>query len=116
MAIKQQQQPQGAPQQKAFYMSTQDPLKLFDPPPPPPPPPPPTPPQLSTVDKKVKYGDVKMQDFYWEPTYRMGEGLPLMGDRGKRPPPGGICPEQDASPGPRSQPFEVRSLCPVSFR
>lgn len=92
----QQQQPQ------AFYMTAQDPLKLYEHQLQPP-----AQPQLSNMDKKIKYPDVKMQDFYWEPSYRMGDGLAVMADRMKRPPPGGICSEQDASAGPRGPPFEV---------
>ncbi|XP_037314737.1 nonsense-mediated mRNA decay factor SMG7 isoform X1 [Pungitius pungitius] len=77
-------------QQAAFYMAAQDPLKLYE----------------HQMDKKMKFPNVKMQDFYWEPTYRMGEGLAVMADRMKRPPPGGICPEQDGSTGPRGPQFE----------
>uniref|UniRef100_A0A8D0AQU8 Nonsense-mediated mRNA decay factor n=1 Tax=Sander lucioperca TaxID=283035 RepID=A0A8D0AQU8_SANLU len=81
-------------QQQPFYMAAQDPLKLYEH-------------QLqSNMDKKIKYPNVKMQDFYWEPSYRMGEGLAVMADRMKRPPPGGICPEQDGPAGPRGPPFE----------
>lgn len=85
-------QPQQQQQQAAFYMAAQDPLKLYE----------------HQMDKKMKFPNVKIQDFYWEPTYRMGDGLPVMADRMKRPPPGGICPEQDGSTGPRGPPFEVR--------
>uniref|UniRef100_A0A8D0AQD3 Nonsense-mediated mRNA decay factor n=1 Tax=Sander lucioperca TaxID=283035 RepID=A0A8D0AQD3_SANLU len=82
-------------QQQPFYMAAQDPLKLYEH-------------QLqSNMDKKIKYPNVKMQDFYWEPSYRMGEGLAVMADRMKRPPPGGICPEQDGPAGPRGPPFEL---------
>uniref|UniRef100_A0A8C4GH97 Nonsense-mediated mRNA decay factor n=1 Tax=Dicentrarchus labrax TaxID=13489 RepID=A0A8C4GH97_DICLA len=82
-------------QQQAFYMAAQDPLKLYEH-------------QLQppSMDKKIKYPNVKMQDFYWEPSYRIGDGLAVMADRMKRPPPGGICPEQDPSAGPRGPPFE----------
>ncbi|KAM6989393.1 nonsense-mediated mRNA decay factor SMG7 isoform 2-T2 [Tautogolabrus adspersus] len=83
-------------QQQAFFMAAQDPLKLYEH-------------QLQppSMDKKIKYPNVKMQDFYWEPSYRLGEGLAVMADRMKRPPPGGICPEQDPSAGPRGPPFEL---------
>ncbi|XP_051236309.1 nonsense-mediated mRNA decay factor SMG7 isoform X8 [Dicentrarchus labrax] len=83
-------------QQQAFYMAAQDPLKLYEH-------------QLQppSMDKKIKYPNVKMQDFYWEPSYRIGDGLAVMADRMKRPPPGGICPEQDPSAGPRGPPFEL---------
>lgn len=99
MSMKQPQQPQ---QQQAFYMAAQDPLKLYEHQLQPQQ-------QLSNMDKKMKYPNVKMQDFYWEPSYRIGDGLAVMADRMKRPPPGGICPEQDPSSGPRGPPFEVSS-------
>uniref|UniRef100_UPI0037E818DB nonsense-mediated mRNA decay factor SMG7 isoform X4 n=1 Tax=Semicossyphus pulcher TaxID=241346 RepID=UPI0037E818DB len=89
-------------QQQAFYMAAQDPLKLYEHQLQPP-----TQQQLTNMDKKIKYPNVKMQDFYWEPSYRLGEGLAVMPDRMKRPPPGGICPEQDPSAGPRGPPFEL---------
>uniref|UniRef100_A0AAQ5Y788 Nonsense-mediated mRNA decay factor n=1 Tax=Amphiprion ocellaris TaxID=80972 RepID=A0AAQ5Y788_AMPOC len=98
MSMKQPQQQQQQ-QQQAFYMAAQDPLKLYEHQLQPP-----AQPQLSNMDKKLKYPDVKMQDFYWEPSYRMGDGLAVMADRMKRPPPGGMCSEQD---GPRGPPFEV---------
>uniref|UniRef100_A0A3Q3IC24 Nonsense-mediated mRNA decay factor n=1 Tax=Monopterus albus TaxID=43700 RepID=A0A3Q3IC24_MONAL len=89
-------------QQQTFYMAAQEPLKLYEHQLQPP-----SQPQLSTMDKKIKYPDVKVQDFYWEPSYRMGDGLAVMADRMKRPPPGSICSEQDASAGPRGPPFEL---------
>lgn len=83
--------------QQPFYMAAQDPLKLYEqqlqaP----------AQPQLSNMDKKMKY-----PDFYWETPYRMGDGLTVMADRMKRPPPGGVCAEQEAPAGPRGPPFEV---------
>ncbi|KAM7399984.1 hypothetical protein PAMA_004601 [Pampus argenteus] len=95
MSIKQPQQ-----QQQAFYMAPQDPLKLYEHQLQPP-----AQPQLSNMDKKIKYPDVKMQDFYWEPSYRMGDGLAVMADRMKRP--GGMCSEQDTAAVPRAPPFEL---------
>ncbi|KAM6919697.1 nonsense-mediated mRNA decay factor SMG7 isoform 3-T3 [Lycodopsis pacificus] len=83
-------------QQQTFYMAAQDPLKLYE-----------HQLQPASMEKKIKYPNVKMQDFYWEPTYRMGDGLAVMADRMKRPPPGGICSEQDGSSGPRGPPFEL---------
>uniref|UniRef100_A0A3Q3VTA5 Nonsense-mediated mRNA decay factor n=1 Tax=Mola mola TaxID=94237 RepID=A0A3Q3VTA5_MOLML len=80
-------------QQQAFYMAPQDSLKLYEHQ---------LQPQLTNMDKKIKYPNVKMQDFYWEPSYRMADQM-------KRPPPAGICPEQDPSTGPRGPPFEVSS-------
>ncbi|XP_042284175.1 protein SMG7 isoform X2 [Thunnus maccoyii] len=99
MSMKQPQQQQQQ-QQQAFYMAAQDPLKLYEHQLQPP-----AQPQLSNMDKKIKYPDVKMQDFYWEPSYRMGDGLAVMADRMKRP--GGMCSEQDAAAGPRGPPFEL---------
>uniref|UniRef100_A0A8C7Z1K1 Nonsense-mediated mRNA decay factor n=1 Tax=Oryzias sinensis TaxID=183150 RepID=A0A8C7Z1K1_9TELE len=72
-------------QQPPFFMPHQESLKLFEPPP-----------QLSSVDNK--FSDVKMPDFPWEP---------WMSDmRMKRPPPGVVCADQEASVGPRGPPFE----------
>uniref|UniRef100_A0A6Q2X321 Nonsense-mediated mRNA decay factor n=1 Tax=Esox lucius TaxID=8010 RepID=A0A6Q2X321_ESOLU len=63
-------------------------------------------PQQNSLDKKMKYPDVKMQDFYWEPPYRMGDNRQMMGERmGKRPPPGAF--HQDQDHAPRGPPFEV---------
>ncbi|XP_047223032.1 nonsense-mediated mRNA decay factor SMG7 isoform X2 [Girardinichthys multiradiatus] len=100
MCMKQPQQ-----QQQAFFMGAQDPLKLYEqqlqqP----------AQPQISNLDKKMKFPDVKMQDFYWEPSYRMdrmGEGLAMMVERMKRPPPGGLCGEQEVPAGPRGATFEL---------
>lgn len=76
----------------AFYMAPQEPLKMYEQQLQPPGQPP-----LAAIDKKMKFPNVKMQqDFYWEPSYRMG-------DRMKR-----LCPE-DPPAGPRGLPFEVRS-------
>lgn len=89
-------------QQQAFYMAAQDPLKLYEHQLQPS-----AQPQLSSMDKKMKYPDVKMQDFYWESSYRMGDSLAVRADRLKRPSPGGICSEPDGPAGPRGPPFEV---------
>uniref|UniRef100_A0A674BLR1 Nonsense-mediated mRNA decay factor n=1 Tax=Salmo trutta TaxID=8032 RepID=A0A674BLR1_SALTR len=62
--------------------------------------------QQNSMDKKMKYPDVKMQDFYWELPYRMGDNREMVGERmGKRPPPGVFHPDQDNAP--RGPPFEV---------
>uniref|UniRef100_A0A8C7NJU5 Nonsense-mediated mRNA decay factor n=1 Tax=Oncorhynchus mykiss TaxID=8022 RepID=A0A8C7NJU5_ONCMY len=62
--------------------------------------------QQSSMDKKMKYPDVKMQDFYWELPYRMGDNRQTVGERmGKRPPPGVFHPDQDNAP--RGPPFEL---------
>lgn len=95
-------QPQQQQQQQAFFMGSQDPLKLYELQGP-------AQPHIS-MDKKMKFPDVKVPDFYWEPSYRMermGEGLAMMAERMKRPPPGGMCAEQEAPAGPRGAPFEL---------
>uniref|UniRef100_A0A3B4FLK5 Nonsense-mediated mRNA decay factor n=1 Tax=Pundamilia nyererei TaxID=303518 RepID=A0A3B4FLK5_9CICH len=96
-------QPQKQQQQAAFYMAAQDPLKMYEH-------------QLqssaqvSSMDKKMKYPDVKLQDFYWDSSYRIGDSLAVLADRMKRPSPGGICSEQD---GPRGPPFEDNKSSPL---
>ena len=91
------------PVKQPYYMgSPQDPLKLFEqqqyamq-----------TVPQQNSMDKKMKYPDVKMQDFYWDPSYRMGDNRPMVGERiGKLLPPGAFHTDQDTTP--RGPPFEV---------
>uniref|UniRef100_A0A4W5LEI4 Nonsense-mediated mRNA decay factor n=1 Tax=Hucho hucho TaxID=62062 RepID=A0A4W5LEI4_9TELE len=93
------------PVKQPYYLgSPQDPLKLFEqqqyamq-----------TVPQQNSMDKKMKYPDVKMQDFYWDPSYRMGDNRPMVGERmGKRLPPGAFHPDQDNTP--RGPPFEDKS-------
>ncbi|KAM6918879.1 nonsense-mediated mRNA decay factor SMG7 [Xenentodon cancila] len=101
MSMKQPQQQQQPPQQQqAFYMAAQDPLKLYEQQ------------QLSTMDKKMKYPDVKMQDFHWESSYRMGDGLAMIAERMKRPA-SGICGDQDGPVGPRGPPFEDNKNLPL---
>ncbi|XP_026169480.1 LOW QUALITY PROTEIN: nonsense-mediated mRNA decay factor SMG7 [Mastacembelus armatus] len=95
-------------QQPAFYMPAQDPLKLYEPQLQPPPQS-----QLSNMDKKIKYPDVKMQDFYWESSYRMGDGPAVMADRMKRPSPSANCSDQNAPSGPRRPPFEDNKSSPL---
>uniref|UniRef100_A0A8C7IIB1 Nonsense-mediated mRNA decay factor n=1 Tax=Oncorhynchus kisutch TaxID=8019 RepID=A0A8C7IIB1_ONCKI len=82
------------PVKQPYYgMPPQDSLKLFE--------------QHPVMDKKMKYPDVKMQDFYWELPYRMGDNRQTVGERmGKRPPPGVFHPDQDNAP--RGPPFESR--------
>uniref|UniRef100_A0A673ZXG6 Nonsense-mediated mRNA decay factor n=1 Tax=Salmo trutta TaxID=8032 RepID=A0A673ZXG6_SALTR len=93
------------PVKQPYYMgSPQDPLKLFEqqqyamq-----------TVPQQNSMDKKMKYPDVKMQDFYWDPSYRVGDNRPMVGERmSKRLPPGAFHPDQDNTP--RGPPFEDKS-------
>uniref|UniRef100_A0A674BMB8 Nonsense-mediated mRNA decay factor n=1 Tax=Salmo trutta TaxID=8032 RepID=A0A674BMB8_SALTR len=68
--------------------------------------------QQNSMDKKMKYPDVKMQDFYWELPYRMGDNREMVGERmGKRPPPGVFHPDQDNAP--RGPPFEDNKSSPL---
>ncbi|CAB1326183.1 unnamed protein product, partial [Coregonus sp. 'balchen'] len=103
------------PVKQPYYgMPPQDPLKLFEQHPmqtagqmPMQPPQ-----QQNSLDKKMKYPDVKMQDFYWEPPYRMGDNRQMVGERmGIRPPPGVFHPDQDNSP--RGPPFEDNKSSPL---
>ncbi|CDQ68499.1 unnamed protein product [Oncorhynchus mykiss] len=90
------------PVKQPYYgMPPQDSLKLFE-----------QHPQQSSMDKKMKYPDVKMQDFYWELPYRMGDNRQTVGERmGKRPPPGVFHPDQDNAP--RGPPFEDNKSSPL---
>ncbi|XP_013882892.1 nonsense-mediated mRNA decay factor SMG7 [Austrofundulus limnaeus] len=81
-------------QQQQFYMGGQDPLKLYEPP-------------LSNMDKKMK-----VQDFYWD-SFMVGDSLALMSERMKRPPPGGLCADQEAPAGPRGPTFEENKSSPL---
>nr|XP_046177150.1 protein SMG7-like isoform X4 [Oncorhynchus gorbuscha] len=68
--------------------------------------------QQNSMDKKMKYPDVKMQDFYWELPYRMGDNRQTVVERmGKRPPPGVFHPDQDNAP--RGPPFEDNKSSPL---
>lgn len=87
---------QTAHPQQTFYMAP-DPLKLYEHQMVPP-----GPPALSSAEKKAKFPNVKMSDFYWEPSYQMGDGPSVRSDRMKSP-----GPKQDPSGGPRGPPFEV---------
>uniref|UniRef100_A0A671PGL9 Nonsense-mediated mRNA decay factor n=1 Tax=Sinocyclocheilus anshuiensis TaxID=1608454 RepID=A0A671PGL9_9TELE len=69
------------------------------------------PPQPS-MDKKMKFPEVKMQDFYWEPSYHMGgEGRSGMGDRMGKRQPGVFCPDQENMP--RGPPYEDNKSSPL---
>uniref|UniRef100_A0A8B9RN84 Nonsense-mediated mRNA decay factor n=1 Tax=Astyanax mexicanus TaxID=7994 RepID=A0A8B9RN84_ASTMX len=89
------------PVKQPFFMPAQDPMKLFEhsmsPAVPMQPPQP-------SMDKKMKFPEVKMQDFYWELPYRMGEGRGGMDRMGKHQP-GVFCPDQENTP--RGPPYEV---------
>uniref|UniRef100_A0A672PZN3 Nonsense-mediated mRNA decay factor n=1 Tax=Sinocyclocheilus grahami TaxID=75366 RepID=A0A672PZN3_SINGR len=65
--------------------------------------------QQVIMDKKMKFPEVKMQDFYWEPSYHMGgEGRSGMGDRMGKRQPGVFCPDQENMP--RGPPYEAASF------
>uniref|UniRef100_A0A8C5H371 Nonsense-mediated mRNA decay factor n=2 Tax=Gouania willdenowi TaxID=441366 RepID=A0A8C5H371_GOUWI len=85
--------------QQVLYNAAQDSLKLYENQQP-----------FSNVEKKIKYPDTKLQDLYWE--HRLDE-LPLMAERMKRPPPGTMCPEQEAPAGPRVHFFEDNKTLPL---
>ncbi|XP_053483927.1 nonsense-mediated mRNA decay factor SMG7 isoform X3 [Ictalurus furcatus] len=85
------------PVKPPFFMPTQDHMKLFEHSMPPQP----------SMDKKMNFQEVKMQDFYWEPPYRMTENRGSMVDRMGKHQPGVFCPEQDNSP--RVPPYELSS-------
>uniref|UniRef100_A0A8C5A9M2 Nonsense-mediated mRNA decay factor n=1 Tax=Gadus morhua TaxID=8049 RepID=A0A8C5A9M2_GADMO len=97
---KMQMQPAKQSQQQPYFLSPQAP-----------------PGPLDNSNKGMKFPDVvQMQDYYWEQAaYRMGGGERGLG---KRPPPGGFCPEADApsAAGPRGAPFEVRHVLCVEPR
>uniref|UniRef100_A0A8C2F2F5 Nonsense-mediated mRNA decay factor n=1 Tax=Cyprinus carpio TaxID=7962 RepID=A0A8C2F2F5_CYPCA len=97
-----QKMPMQMPVKQPFFMPTQDPMKLFEHPMSMQPPQP-------SMDKKMKFPEVKMQDFYWEPSYHMGgEGRSGMGDRMGKRQPGVFCPDQEnMSRGP---PYEAASF------
>lgn len=85
------------PVKPPFFMPTQDHMKLFEHSMPPQP----------SMDKKMNFQEVKMQDFYWEPPYRMTENRGSMADRMGKHQPGVFCPEQDNTP--RVPPYELSS-------
>ncbi|XP_077088056.1 nonsense-mediated mRNA decay factor SMG7 isoform X3 [Siphateles boraxobius] len=94
-----QKMPMQMPVKQPFFMPTQDPMKLFDHPMSMQPPQP-------SMDKKMKFPEVKMQDFYWEPPYHMGgEGRSGMVDRMGKRQPGVFCPDQENMP--RGSPYEL---------
>uniref|UniRef100_A0A8B9LSQ5 Nonsense-mediated mRNA decay factor n=1 Tax=Astyanax mexicanus TaxID=7994 RepID=A0A8B9LSQ5_ASTMX len=98
------------PVKQPFFMPAQDPMKLFEhsmsPAVPMQPPQP-------SMDKKMKFPEVKMQDFYWELPYRMGEGRGGMDRMGKHQP-GVFCPDQENTP--RGPPYEVCLLVFSSYQ
>lgn len=97
-----QKMPMQMPVKQPFFMPTQEPMNLFDHPMSMQPPQP-------SMDKKMKFPEVKMQDFYWEPSYHMGgEGRGGMADRMGKRQPGVFCPDQENMP--RGPPYEVSIL------
>ncbi|XP_043114627.1 protein SMG7 isoform X1 [Puntigrus tetrazona] len=100
-----QKMPMQMPVKQPFYMPTQDPMKLFEHPMSMQPPQP-------SMDKKMKFPEVKMQDFYWETSYHMGgEGRSGMGDRMGKRQPGVFCPDQENMP--RGPPYEDNKSSPL---
>uniref|UniRef100_A0A673GUA0 Nonsense-mediated mRNA decay factor n=1 Tax=Sinocyclocheilus rhinocerous TaxID=307959 RepID=A0A673GUA0_9TELE len=100
-----QKMPMQMPVKQPFFMPTQDPMKLFEHPMSMQPPQP-------SMDKKMKFPEVKMQDFYWEPSYHMGgEGRSGMGDRMGKRQPGVFCPDQENMP--RGPPYEDNKSSPL---
>ncbi|XP_066537826.1 nonsense-mediated mRNA decay factor SMG7 isoform X4 [Hoplias malabaricus] len=89
------------PVKQPFFMPSQDPIKLFEHSMSPAIPMQPQP----SMDKKMKFPEVKMQDFYWEPPYRMNEGRGSMGDRMGKHQPGVFCQDQETTP--RGPPYEL---------
>ncbi|XP_051984536.1 nonsense-mediated mRNA decay factor SMG7 isoform X2 [Xyrauchen texanus] len=100
-----QKMPMQLPVKQPFFMPTQDPMKLFEHPMSMQPPQP-------SMDKKMKFPEVKVQDFYWEPSYHIGgEGRGGMGDRMGKRQPGVFCPDQDNMP--RGSPYEDNKSSPL---
>uniref|UniRef100_A0A8C0YF02 Nonsense-mediated mRNA decay factor n=1 Tax=Cyprinus carpio carpio TaxID=630221 RepID=A0A8C0YF02_CYPCA len=100
-----QKMPMQMPVKQPFFMPTQDPMKLFEHPMSMQPPQP-------SMDKKMKFPEVKMQDFYWEPSYHIGgEGRSGMGDRMGKRQPGVFCPDQENMP--RGPPYEDNKSSPL---
>ncbi|XP_073704700.1 nonsense-mediated mRNA decay factor SMG7 isoform X1 [Garra rufa] len=100
-----QKMPMQMPVKQPFFMPTQDPMKLFEHPMSMQPPQP-------SMDKKMKFPEVKMQDFYWEPSYHMGgEGRSGMGERMGKRQPGVFCPDQENMP--RGPPYEDNKSSPL---
>ncbi|XP_076828425.1 nonsense-mediated mRNA decay factor SMG7 isoform X3 [Brachyhypopomus gauderio] len=89
---------------QSFFMSGPDHMKLFDHS---------MPTAVSVqapqaaMDKKLNFPEVKMQDFYWEAPYRMGEGRGGVGERMSKHQSGVFCPDQDSTP--RGPAYELSS-------
>uniref|UniRef100_A0AAY5EWG1 Nonsense-mediated mRNA decay factor n=1 Tax=Electrophorus electricus TaxID=8005 RepID=A0AAY5EWG1_ELEEL len=96
------------PVKQPFFMSGPDHMKLFDHSMPTA-----VPMQApqATMDKKLNFPEVKMQDFYWEAPYRMGEGRGGMNERMAKHQPAVFCPDQETTP--RGPPYEVCMLLPL---
>uniref|UniRef100_A0A4W4EDL0 Nonsense-mediated mRNA decay factor n=1 Tax=Electrophorus electricus TaxID=8005 RepID=A0A4W4EDL0_ELEEL len=90
------------PVKQPFFMSGPDHMKLFDHSMPTA-----VPMQApqATMDKKLNFPEVKMQDFYWEAPYRMGEGRGGMNERMAKHQPAVFCPDQETTP--RGPPYEL---------
>ncbi|XP_076828423.1 nonsense-mediated mRNA decay factor SMG7 isoform X1 [Brachyhypopomus gauderio] len=95
---------------QSFFMSGPDHMKLFDHS---------MPTAVSVqapqaaMDKKLNFPEVKMQDFYWEAPYRMGEGRGGVGERMSKHQSGVFCPDQDSTPrGPAYEDNKGSPLLP----
>ncbi|XP_056334117.1 nonsense-mediated mRNA decay factor SMG7 isoform X2 [Danio aesculapii] len=100
-----QKMPMQMPVKQPFFMPTQDPMKLFEHPMSMQPPQP-------SMDKKMKFPEVKVQDFYWDPPYHMaGEGRSAMTDRMGKRQPGVFCSDQENMP--RGPPYEDNKSSPL---
>ncbi|XP_056599232.1 nonsense-mediated mRNA decay factor SMG7 isoform X1 [Triplophysa dalaica] len=102
-----QKMPMQMPVKPPFFMPTQDPMNLFDHPMSMQPPQP-------SMDKKMKFPEVKVQDFFWEPSYHMGgEGRGGIMDRMAKRQPGVFCPDQENMPrGPSYEDNKSSPLLP----
>uniref|UniRef100_A0AAY5EK43 Nonsense-mediated mRNA decay factor n=1 Tax=Electrophorus electricus TaxID=8005 RepID=A0AAY5EK43_ELEEL len=96
------------PVKQPFFMSGPDHMKLFDHSMPTA-----VPMQApqATMDKKLNFPEVKMQDFYWEAPYRMGEGRGGMNERMAKHQPAVFCPDQETTP--RGPPYEDNKSSPL---
>ncbi|KAJ8274536.1 hypothetical protein COCON_G00091610 [Conger conger] len=113
-----QKMPMQMPVKQPFFMPPQDPLKLFEHPhsqvplqaPP-----------TANMDKKMKFPEVKVQDFYWDPPYRMTDSRSMMGhqmasERLVKRQPGVFCPGQDSSQrGPSYEDNKSTPLLPPAL-
>ncbi|XP_064194455.1 nonsense-mediated mRNA decay factor SMG7 isoform X2 [Anguilla rostrata] len=106
------------PVKQPFFLQPQDPLKLFEHPLPTVPL---QPPPSATMDKKMKFPEVKVQDFYWDPPYRMTDSRSMMShqmanERLVKRQAGVFCPGQDGSQrGPSYEDNKSSPLLPPAL-